>query len=395
MKFLPRSFAWLALAGLFPLLPGCKSTGDTTAVAAPADGKLLVYIGTYTRKDSKGIYALKLDLKTGALEHLGLAAETVSPSFLEVHPDGTKLYAANEVPKFGEEPGGAISAFAVNRDTGLLTLLNQKSSKGGGPCHLSVDATGKAVLAANYGGGSVVCLPVQPDGSLGDAASFIQHAGSSVNPQRQQGPHAHSINIDPANRFAIAADLGLDQVLVYRLDAAKGGLQPNDPAFTKVAPGAGPRHFAFHPSGRFGYVINEMHCTITAFNYDGAKGGLTEFQTIATLDVPVQKGYSTAEVRVHPSGRFLYGSNRGHDSIAVFTVDPSSGKLDRVQVRSTLGSTPRNFNVDPTGNYLLAANQNSDTVVVFRIDPQTGKLTPTGHTASISTPVCVRFIRLE
>jgi 6-phosphogluconolactonase len=258
-----------------------------------------------------------------------------------------------------------------------------------------VDSKGRNVLVANYGGGSVAVLPLAEDGRLREAAAVVQHSGSSVNPQRQKAPHAHSINLDLANHFAFAADLGLDKVLVYRFDPDNGTLVPNDPAFAFVKPGAGPRHFAFHPKGRFAYVINEMHCTVTGFRYDAKRGELILAQTITTLPEgeTVQPSYSTAEVQVHPSGKFLYGSNRGHDSIAAFAIDQKTGQLTPVEHESTQGKTPRNFGIDPTGTYLLAANQSSDSVVVFRIDPRTGALTPRGQKAEVPSPVCVKFYR--
>jgi 6-phosphogluconolactonase len=255
-----------------------------------------------------------------------------------------------------------------------------------------VDKEGKNVLVANYGGGSVAALPIQADGRLREASSFIQHKGSSVNPKRQEGPHAHSINLDTANRFACAADLGLDQVLVYQFDATKGTLTPHTPPFAAVAPGAGPRHFAFHPSGRYAYVINEMNSTVTAFTYDAQQGTLKELHTLSTLPAGFKGNNSTAEVQVHPSGKFLYGSNRGHDSIAIFTIDQDTGRLTAAGHELTQGRTPRNFGIDPTGSYLLAANQATDTIVVFRIDPQTGNLKATGQTVSMPTPVCVKFV---
>ena len=275
---------------------------------------------------------------------------------------------------------------------GTLRLLNQQSSVGSGPCHLSVDRTGKNVLVANYGSGSVACLPIQADGSLNAATSFLQHQGKSVDSSRQAGPHAHSINLDLANRFAIVADLGLDRVFVYKLDADKGTLTPHEPAFAAVAPGSGPRHFAFHPGGQFGYVINEMANTVTAFAYDADRGILTEIQTISTLPPSFHGNTSCAEVQFHPSGKFLYGSNRGHDSIAIFNVDRTTGKLTAAGHQPTLGKNPRNFALDPTGTYLLAENQDSDSIVVFRIDQTTGGLTQVGEPLRIPMPVCIRMI---
>ncbi len=355
--------------------------------------KLRVYIGTYTGANSKGIYLSQLDLKTGELSEPQLAAEIENPSFLAIHPSRRYLYAVGELSNFNGQKGGAVSAFAIDEKTGRLTLLNQQSSGGGGPCHVVVDQPGKHVLTANYGGGSVCVLPIDGDGRLGSATAFVQHEGSGANPQRQDRPHAHSINLDAANRFAVAADLGLDKVLVYRFDAQKGTLAPNDPPFAAVAAGAGPRHFAFHPNGRNAYVINEIHLTVTAFAYDAEHGVLKEIQTLSTIPAGTDtKGLSTAEVVVHPSGKFLYGSNRGHDTIAIFTIDQDTGKLTAVGHEPTGGKTPRNFAVDPTGTFLLAENQASGTIVVFRIDPKTGELDPTGDTIEVPSPVCVRML---
>jgi 6-phosphogluconolactonase (cycloisomerase 2 family) len=356
--------------------------------------ELTMYIGTYTASRSKGIYLSRLNLETGELSPAELAAEAVNPSFLAIHPNQRFLYAVGEVSSFEGQSGGGVAAFAIDRKSGKLTPLNAQSSKGAGPCHLVVDPTGKNVLVANYGGGSVACLPIGDDGRLAEASSFIQHTGSSVNPQRQKGPHAHSINLDKAGRFAFAADLGLDKVLVYRLDPGDGKLTPNDPPSASVPPGSGPRHFAFHPSGRFAYVINEMGNTVTAFAYNADRGVLDPVQNISTLPPDFAHTSYTAEVQVHPSGKFLYGSNRGHDSITVFRINQETGELTTVEYEPTQGENPRNFAIDPTGKYLLAENQDSDTIVVFRIDPQSGELDPAGHVLEVATPVCVKFLGL-
>jgi 6-phosphogluconolactonase len=356
-----------------------------------------VYFGTYTGAKSRGIYVSRLDVSSGALSAPELAAESTNPSFLAVHPTRAFLYAVNEVSDYGGNRSGSVTAFGVDRSTGRLTALNQQPSVGAGPAHLVVDKTGRNVLVANYGGGSVAVLPIDADGRLKPPSSFIQHAGSSVNPERQKQPHAHSINVDSDNRFAYAADLGIDKILIYRFNAGNGSLVASDPPFAAVEAGAGPRHFALHPNGRFAYVINELHCTVTAFTRDASRGGLTALQTISTLPPgqAVQPDYSTAEVQVHPSGRFLYGSNRGHDSIVVFAVDPRSGKLTFVETELTGGRTPRNFGIDPGGTFLLAANQRSDSVVVFRINPQTGHLSPTGTMIEVGAPVCVKFVNTQ
>lgn len=353
--------------------------------------KLWVYLGTYTGKKSQGIYRCELEMATGKLSAPVLAGEAVNPSFLAIHPTGRFLYAVSEVAKFKGENAGAVLAFAIEPKTGNLLALNQESARGTGPCHLVLDAAGKHVLVANYGGGSVAALPVAADGKLGPATGFLQHQGSGANKQRQERPHAHSINLDAAGRFAFAADLGTDKVYVYRFDAAAGTLQPHTFTAASLKPGAGPRHFAFHPTGKYAYVINEMHCTMTAWAYDAQKGSLKELQTITTLPHEVKAGYSTAEVVAHPSGKFLYGSNRGHDSIVIYSVDPANGLLTLVGHEPTRGKTPRNFNLDPTGTYLLAANQGSDMVVVFKVDAATGKLTQVSQVEAPS-PVCIKFL---
>ena len=355
--------------------------------ADPKPDKLRVYVGTYTGKVSKGIYLLELDLATGALTDKGLAGEAANPSFVALSPDYKFLYAASEVG--GGKTPGAVVAFAVDPASGKLTELNKQSSGGSGPCHLVVDKAGKNVLVANYGGGSVASLPIGADGKLNEAASVIQHTGSGADKSRQGAPHAHSINLDAANKFAFAADLGLDKVLVYKFDPVKGTLTANDPPAGVVPDGSGPRHFAFHPSGKTAYVINEMLSTVTAFAYDADKGTLKAIQTVPTLEKTV-KGNSTAEIVVHPSGKFVYGSNRGADSIAVFAVE-ADGKLKAVGHTPTGGKTPRNFNVDPTGSYLLAANQGSGTVTVFKIDEKTGELKAVGTPVAVPSPVCLRF----
>jgi 6-phosphogluconolactonase len=366
---------------------------DDCATLAAADAKpLWAYVGTYTSNKSKGIYLLEFDPSTGRLTSKGLAGECVNPSFLAIHPGRKFLYAVDEIDNFSGNKAGAVSAFAIDAATGMLTRLNQQTSGGAGPCYVVVDRAGKNVLVANYGGGSVECLPIQADGKLGEPTSFIQHAGTVFLPRRQGGPHAHSINLDAANKFAVAADLGLDKLFVYKFDSAKGTLTPNDPPAGSVAPGSGPRHFAFHPDGRHAYVINEITLTVTAFDYDPDRGVLKEVQTISTVPDGPQQGYSTAEVQVHPSGKFLYGSNRGHNSIAIFSIDTSTGKLTAVGHEPTQGKTPRNFAIDPTGSYLLAENQGSDNIVVFRIDPETGRLKATGQTVEVPSPVCVKMM---
>ncbi len=382
--------AWLGCSAGLVLLLGISVRSEE---AGPS--KLWVYVGTYTEKNSKGIYRLEMDPATGKLSNLSLAGEGKNPSFLAIHPNRRFLYAVGEVEDIGDKKGGGVSAFAIDPKTGNLKLLNQQPSGGPGPCHLVVDKAGKCVLAANYGGGSAVVLPIQKDGSLGGQTSFIQHKGHSVNKQRQEGPHAHSINLDPANHHAFVADLGLDAVLIYRFNADNCTLTRNDPSAAPVSPGAGPRHFAFHPSGKFAYVINEMHNTITAFRYDPDKGALTKTQTISTLPKDFTGESYTAEVVVHPSGKFVYGSNRGHNSIAVFTVNEQTGELTAAGHQGENINTPRNFALDPSGKFCLVANQGSDSMVVFRVEEKTGALKSTGIRVEVPAPVCVRFLPRE
>ncbi len=387
-----HSNAIVMAMGLFVAAAAIAASAGEQDTSPAKSGKASVYVGTYTQRGSKGIYLAHLDFASGELRLEGVAGEVVNPSFLAIHPSRRFLYAIGEVGEFAGGKGGAVSAFAIDRESGKLTLLNQKSSRGPGPCHVVVAKGGTSALVANYGGGSVACLPIGQDGHLGDATSFIQHKGSSVNPQRQKGPHAHSINLDAANRFAFAPDLGLDKIMIYRFDAARSILAPNDPPAAAVAPGSGPRHFAFDPSGRFAYAINELASTITAFEYDADRGTLQTIQTVSTLPDGFEGKSFTADVHVHPSGKFVYGSNRGHDSIAIFAVDSTTGKLTPIGHQSTQGKTPRNFGIDPTGAYLLAANQDTDNVVAFRINSATGKLQPTGQSIRVPMPVCVKFL---
>jgi 6-phosphogluconolactonase len=358
-------------------------------------GKAWVFVGTYTEGKSKGIYRFTMDLNSGELTGGELVAETVHPSFLAIHPNHRFLYSVSEISDFAGKHSGAVSAFALDPANGKLSPLNSQPSGGDGPCHLVVDRAGKHVLVANYGGGNASVLPIGSDGRLGQATAFVQHKGSSVNKERQEGPHAHSINLDPANHFAVVADLGLDKVQVYKYDSDKGSLTPNDPPAVATAAGAGPRHFAFHPSAPFAYAINELDCTVLALGYDASKGKFTPLKAVTTLPEPYKPEYSTAEVQVHPNGRFLYGSNRGQNSIAIFSIDPKSGQLTPAGHQSAGIKTPRNFGIDPTGTFLIVANQDSDSLVVFRIDPQTGALTPVGHKVTVPMPVCVKFVRQE
>jgi len=392
MKISPRPLQVLSLL-LFLLL----SALFTAAAPAKSGGKYLFYVGTYTEdgSKSKGIYAYRYDADKSEITSLGLAAETTNPSFVALHPNGRFLYAVNEVGNYKGPNSGGVSAFSIDHATGKLTFLNEVASRGADPCYITVDKTGKYVLVANYTGGSVAVFPVLDDGKLGEASAFVQHTGHGSDPKRQEGPHAHSIDLSPDNRLAMVDDLGLDELLVYEFDSTRGTLTPNDPPFAKLDAGAGPRHFAMHPSGKFAYVVAEMHSKVTAFTNDPKTGTLHSFQTISTLPQGFSGENDDAEIQMHPSGKFLYASNRGHDSIAVFAIDGNKGSLSPVEYIPTQGKTPRSFEIDPTGKLLFAENQKSDNIIVFQIDGKTGRLTPTDQKLEVGSPVCLKFTALK
>ena len=355
-------------------------------IPCAAQGDWTMYVGTYTRGPSKGIYAYKFQSSTGKLTPIGLAGQTSNPSFLAVDPSQRFLYAVNE------NNSGMVSAFAIDPVTANLKPLNSVSSKGSGPCYLSVDKTGKWLFVANYNNGSVAAYPIKADGSLGEASATFQHAGKSVDAQRQSGPHAHIAAISPDNRFVWVCDLGLDEVLSYRIDPAKGGMTPNDPPFAKVQAGFGPRHVVFRADSKFAYVMSEMGSAVTVFSYDAAKGTMQQVQIVSTEPEGYTGAKSGAEIAIHPSSKFLYASNRGDNTIAIFKVDAAKGTLTAAGYVPTGGKTPRNFVIDPTGNYLLVANQDSNNIVVFKIDQQTGGLKPTGDTYAVGFPVSLLFV---
>ena len=384
----PRSVARFAcLAGALTALT--MSTSPATAASS------IAYVGTYTGPNSAGIHAWRFDGQTGVATSIGLVATSVNPTVLAIHPDGRHLYAANETDTWKGKPGGYVTAYRIEFPSGRLVELGQQSTVGAGPCHLNVDATGHVLIAVNYGGGSVASFPIHADGSLGEHATFIQHQGSSVDPSRQKEPHAHSVNLSPDNRFALVCDLGMDQVVSYALDPVTARLTTPPASIVRLPPGSGPRHLAFSPNGRLAFVNGEMLSTVSSFSYTAARGELSRLGTVSTLpaDITPEKARanSTAEVRVHPSGRFVYVSNRGHDSIAVFRHDGKGG-LERTGNVSTGGHTPRNFNFDPTGHFVWAENQGSDSILIFAVDAKTGDLKPTGQTLTVGQPVCVRFV---
>ena len=352
-----------------------------------------VYVGTYTSGTSgksEGIYICRLNMATGELKHFKTVKGVVDPSYLAIDRKRRFLFSVNEVSKFEGQPSGAISSFSIDRRTSDLTYLNQKASKGGSPCYVTQDQTGRFILLANYESGNASVLPIKGDGSLGEAVSVVQHSGASINRDRQLGPHAHCILMDKSNRYAFVVDLGIDKIVVYRFDEKSGTLTNHGAVATK--PGAGPRHLTFHRNNRFAFVINELDSTMNAYAYDSKGGLLRHQQTISTLPETFSGASFCADVHISPNGKFLYGSNRGHNSIVVFAINPKSGQLTLVEHVSTGGDWPRNFVIDPTGTYLLAANQRSDSVVTFRIDTRTGKLTPTGQVAQIPTPVCLKVL---
>jgi len=377
--------------------PNANAISPQSGADAPTGGVAVenpdyhVYIGTFTNSKSKGIYLMEFDSKTGKLSSPTLAAEGASPAFEALHPNHRFIYAVNEINNFQGKKSGAVSAFEIQPD-GKLKLVNQLTSWGTGPTHLTIDPTGKAVVVANYAGGSVAAFKVKEDGSLEGPTSVDQHHlyAKGANPSRQEAPHAHSIYPDPDNHFVLSCDLGMDKVFVYDFDPNAGTISPHDTA--AVDPGSGPRHLAFAPTQHAVYVLNEMACTVTAFHYEGQKGSLQAFQTISTLPDGFQGDKSTAEIFVHPNGKFVYASNRGSaNSITVFSIG-DDGNLTFVAPTSAKIKTPRGFGIDPTGNWLIVGGQQSDTVAVFRIDQQTGKLTPTGQVVAVPTPVCVTFV---
>lgn len=358
------------------------------------EASIAVYVGTYTEgTPSEGIYRLELERATGVLKGPVLVAKAVNPSFLAAHPSKPILYAVNEIGNYNNENDGALSAFRIEEGTGALKLINQESSKGAAPCHLVVDGEGLHVLCANYVGGNVVVKRLKNDGGLGETAQFVLNANEpGPNQGRQDGPHAHCVRIHPNGKWALLADLGTDEVRVFGYAAASGRLRLL-PDRMRAQPGAGPRHLAFHPTKPFVYVNGELDSTINVFRFDADTGTHEKLQTLSTLPAGEYPGNSTAETVVHPSGKFVYVSNRGHDSIAIFAIDPKTGTLTAVGYESTQGRTPRNFNIDPSGKWLLAANQGSGTVVVFAIDAETGRLRATGQKADVPAPVCVLFLQ--
>lgn len=390
MKIIRRLSVLIVLLSALALPVSCLA--DAKKVSATDE--FFIYIGSSKseRTDSKGIYVYRFKAGTGQLTSLGLV-KVMNPAFLAVHPSRRFLYAVNQTADYDTS---AVTAFAIDRTTGGLTLLNQVSSRGANPVYVMLDKTGRYALIANYIGDTVAAFPLLDDGRLGEASAFVQYSESSVNhPERPKGAFPHSIDLSPDNRFALVTALGLDKLFVYRFDQARGSLAQNDIPFFSVAPGGGPRHIAFDPSGKHVYSMNETAGTVTVFSYNAADGGLRELQTISTLPKDFKGKNASAEIEVYPSGKFLYASNRGHDSIAVFAIEPKKGTLTPVENVPTQGKAPGNFQFDPTGSYLFVANENSNNVVVFRVDPKDGRLSSTGQVLEVPCPQNMVFVAIE
>jgi 6-phosphogluconolactonase len=384
MKITSRHFIFVALSAALALL------AFTAAVPNFASShSYLAFVGTYTNKtESKGIYAFQFEVANGKLTEKGVAAQTPDPSWVAIHPNGKFAYAANEAGK-----QSTITAFAIDTKNAKLIQLNQVAAQGEDPCHLSFDKIGKYLFAANYSSGTVAAFPIQADGKLGEPTAVVKNAGEAgPNKERQEGPHAHWVEATPNNKFVLVADLGLDRILIYQLDATKGTLKLNDPAAVKLAAGAGPRHVALSPNGKFLYVVSELNSTVTAYSFDVMTGASREIQVVSTLPGDYHGRNDTAEIAVHPSGRWLFASNRGHDSIAVFAIDREDGKLHSAGSFPTGGKEPRHFAIDPSGHFLLAENQNTNNITVFRIDYSTGALTHVAGVDGIASPVCIAFV---
>jgi len=365
------------------LLIGASGIMEANSAAA----RSFVFVGTFA--DGGTIYSYRFDPVAGRLSAPKVAAKSPRPEWLALHPGGKFLYAVNEIPAYAGQPAGSLSVFAVDSSTGKLSLLDRASSRDEGPAHVTTDRTAKYVLISNYPQGSLVVLPVLKDGRLGNPSAFVRHQGSGLDPERQAGPHVHAVVLSPDNRFALVADLGLDEVIVYPFDESHGTL--GKAQITKVKPGSGPRHLVFSSTGKFVYLLNELSSSVTVFSYEAAAGALAELQTISSLSTDFAGRSFAAEIAIHPSGKFLYASNRGEDSIAVFAIDQAAGTLEAVENTPTKGKTPRNFAIDPSGSWLLVGNQESDSIVTFRIDGKTGHLTPAGKVVQVGSPVCIQF----
>jgi 6-phosphogluconolactonase len=390
----------LICMGLLLALSACGAPAPTRSPSmsvSPQNKSPLVYVGTYTQgpkgeNRAEGIYVYRMDLATGALTLQSKAGGPPNPSYLTIDPSQRYLIAVSETSQFNGQDGGGVSSYGIDPTSGALSLINSQPTHGQAPCHVIVDPSGKWVIVANYSSGNATVLPLGDDGKLGAPTDVVQHHGSSVNKSRQEGPHAHSSTFAPGSgTLLLVADLGLDRIMLYDLDLAKGKLAPHATPWIAIHPGGGPRHMAFSADARFLYVANEVDSSVTTFEYHAAKGAFTEMQTLPLLPADFSGQSTAADIHLTPSGKFLYASNRGLDSLAMFSIDPTSGKLTSIGQTPTQGKTPRNFAIDPSGAYLLAANQDGNSVVTFRIDPATGKLSASGPVANLPAPVCVKF----
>ncbi len=357
---------------------------------------ILLYAGTYNLSPDKqeehpGIYVFRFDPDAGGISPAGELSNAANPSFLCLSPDARFLYAPKEVPEVAEKGGGCVAAFSINDRTGIPSPLNSRCTGGGLPCHVALDRRGKWLFAANYKDGSFAVFPIRANGSLGNRSAFVRHSSSGKDPKRQEGAHTHSCIMDPTNRLLMVADLGLDRVAVYELDSERGSVRSLPELWIATRPGAGPRHMTFHPNGRFFYVVNELDSTVSAFLYQSATGRIVEIHTVEMLPSDFTGFSKAADIHIHPNGRFLYASNRGHDSIAIYSIDANTGMLSFIGRSPTLGGEPRNFALAPGGDFLLAANEKGNNIVVFRLDSATGCLSPTGEHARVPSPTCLLF----
>lgn len=377
---------------LFLCVPFFLATGKDKKPKQLPKKDFFAFAGTYTAKtQSKGIYAFRYDASTGKMTALGVVGETPDPSFIAIHPSGKFLYAVNESGKTS-----FVTSFALDAKSGKLTQLNHVPSLGEDPCYIALDRTGKYLLVANYTSGTLAVFPISPDGKIGEKTALNQDSGTlGPKKDRQDGPHAHWIETSADNRYALAADLGLDQILIFQFDAAKGAFEPHMPPSASLQAGSGPRHAVFSPNGKFLFVVSELSSTATSFSYDAKTGDLKRVNTVSTLPPEFSGRNDVAEVAVHPNGRYLYVSNRGMDSIALFAIDPKKGTLSPRGGVPTGGKEPRHFALDPAGNFMFVENQLSDTIVIFHVDATSGELTPTGDTLSVPSPVCLKFVPAE
>jgi len=386
-SFTRREFLELGTFGAI----GIKLAPNTFSQTRPEN--ILLYVGTYTEKGSEGVYVFNFDLWTGALSKLHTVKDVVQPSFLAVAKSRKYLFAVNELIEYEGKKSGSVSAFAIDQKTGNLTFLNKQPSLGGAPCHISITDNERFVLVANYLGGNVSVYPIGADGKLGESVDLDQQIGTGPRTDRQESAHAHSINLDNSNHFAISCDLGADKVFNYKFDDRSGKLELNSAQnFYQTRAGSGPRHFAFHQNGKLAFLINELDCTITSLSFNSESGVLKEIQTVTTLPKEYNSPNTCADIHISPNGKFVYGSNRGHDSLVVYKIDEKTGKMKFVQHQSTGGKTPRNFTISPNGKFLLAANQNSDSIKVFKVSEKSGKLTDTANSETVSMPVCLKFM---